>query len=301
MASPTASGIPSQADPETKCIGGIEERGHVAAQAEPADGVSEFQFVSHLLQGCDLTHSSIARNPQARIAAPQSRFSKSAQEVWIVFVRDQPADGEPDKLGFFTCIRDADFRSNPRTARAVGCEFLYVDAIENDRALAARHGPEAGKTIGRGLAHGDRATAQEIREPIGEHPIPSPLVHVVHGGEDDKFRTRQTKEPGKDVGVKAMTVDQIRLKLAQECAPSLETLERAPRRFAHVEVNGGDRGGPLCRQARHQHQQCDGVTARGHSIRDGQRLLFCPAHAKRREQVDDTHGTRALLESQRSI
>jgi hypothetical protein len=105
----------------------------------------------------------------------------------------------------------------------------------------------------------------------------------------------QPKQARKNVGVKAVAVDQIGPELAKKCAPALETGLSTPRRFAQIEVKRGNRGGPLCCKARHQHQQCDGVAARGHAIRYSQRLLFCPAHAERREQVDDTHGTRALL------
>ena len=50
-------------------------------------------------------------------------------------------------------------------------------------------------------------------------------------------------------------------------------------------------------QARHQHYESDRVAALGHSLCDSQRLLFCPAYAERREQVDDAHGTRALLDA----
>ncbi len=55
--------------------------------------------------------------------------------------------------------------------------------------------------------------------------MPSAFIHVVHCGEHDERARGQPKQTGKDVGMKAVAVDQVGLKLADERAPSFETNE----------------------------------------------------------------------------
>ena len=160
-----------------------------------------------------------------------------------------------------------------------------------------RHGFEPRKALRSGLAHGHGPAAESVCQSIGDHAPQAALIDVMHSGEHDERRTRHPKQPSENVGVKAVAVYQVGAKLAQKCTPANESPEHARGRLAYIEMKGGNRGGPFFMQPRHQHYESDRVAAPGHPFRDSERLLFRPTHAERREQVDDAHGTRTLLDA----
>jgi len=133
------------------------------------------------------------------------------QQIGIVLRRNQPARREPDES-----ISDSHLLAHQPTPIRTRLKFLTVDAVQKHDAPAGRHSLESNETIGSSLAHRGSSAGKRIRKAVRQHPHLSTFVHIVHRGENSRRWHEEPEQPRQSVCMKAVAVNQVRLKLAKE-------------------------------------------------------------------------------------
>src|SRR5580704_16453331 len=291
MASPTTSGMPSQAELRTNPSAASSSAGISRRTPKPARSIE--RAVRHRDRGISFLAPgrSPPGDPQLRLRKLAPHLPECLHQVGMVLGNAIAPYRQPDKL-----FPHAHLLSHGIAAIPVRHELASLDPIPHHCAFRTPHSLQPDVTFRDRLADRRHAIRKWIAQPVRQHARPPALIHVVNGGDERRPPIHQLERAPQYVSVKVMAVNQVRPKATEERNPAPQSADEARSTPAHVQVQYVEIGGESIKLLRSKHHQRHRMSTRRHALRKPHHQSLCAAHGQRVEHVHDAHRIRIPLQ-----